>query len=116
MNTAIDHKLPRTLFTAALALAGTLASFSATTQSAQAAPAGGSYSATLAAQLPEARREIIDGAIWRCAGERCAAPADGGRAQVVCGRVARKFGQVARFAGPQGALSSEQLTRCNGAN
>jgi hypothetical protein len=33
----------------------------------------------------------------------------------VCGKVARKFGPVARFASPQGELSTEQLARCNGA-
>jgi len=116
MTTAIARKLPRALITAALALAGTLASFSVTTQAARAAPSGGAYAVTLATPLAEARREIIDGAIWRCAGERCAAPADGARVQAVCGKVARKFGPVSRFATPQGELSAEQLARCNGAN
>lgn len=113
MTVLIATKLPRTLFTALLAFAGTIASFTATTQSVHAASSGGSYAVTLATPVSEARREIIDGAIWRCAGDRCSARADGARTQVVCGRVARKFGIVAKFTGPQGDLSTEQLTRCN---
>lgn len=111
MTTALLRPLPRTLLAAVLALTGTAASFSVTTSPAQAAAAG--YSVALAAPLAAARREIIDGTIWRCEADRCAAPANGERAAAVCGKVARKFGPVAKFAGPQGELSSEQLARCN---
>lgn len=114
MTTAIARKLPRVLFPAALALVTTLASFSATVVPAHAAASGGAYAVSLAAPLPEARREIIDGAIWRCQGDRCSAPADGARAAAVCGKVARRFGAVASFASPQGELTPEQLARCNG--
>ena len=51
MTTAFARKLPRALITAVLALAGTLASFSITTQSARAAPSGGTYSVTLTTPL-----------------------------------------------------------------
>ena len=114
MNTAIARSLPRALITAALAIAGTIASFSATTAPARAA-ATGTYAAVLVTALAAPRREIVDGAIWRCEGDRCTAPADGARAQTVCAKVARKFGPVASFGTPQNALSAEQLTRCNGA-
>ncbi len=114
MTTAIARSLPRTLITAALALAGTIAGFSITTAPARAA-ATGAYAAVLATPLTAPRREIVDGAIWRCDGDRCTAPADGARAQTVCAKVARKFGPLTSFATPQGALSAEQLTRCNGA-
>ncbi len=114
MTTAIARSLPRALITAALALAGTFASFSVTTAPARAA-ATGAYAAVLVTPLAAPRREIVDGAIWRCEGERCTAPADGARAQAVCIKIARKFGPIASFATPQGALSAEQLTRCNGA-
>ncbi len=114
MTTAFARKLPRALIAAALALAGTIASFSVTTGPARAASAG-VYSAALATPLTAARREIIDGAIWRCEGNRCSSPADGARIQTVCGKVARKFGPLAGFATPQGELSAEQLARCNGA-
>ncbi len=112
MTTAFARKLPRVLIPTVLAMAGTIAGFAATTAPARAA-ASGVYAVSLAAPLPAARREIIDGAMWRCEGDRCSAPADGARAVVVCGKVARKFGPVARFASPQGELTPEQLARCN---
>ena len=114
MTTAFSRALPRALITSALALSASIGSFAATTAPARAGPAAGSYTAALAAPMAAPRREIIDGAIWRCEGERCTAPADGGRAIAVCGKVARKFGPVARFASPQGELTGEQLARCNG--
>ncbi|MEO6717239.1 MAG: hypothetical protein ABIM50_08335 [Novosphingobium sp.] len=113
MTTALAQSLPRALITAALALAGIIGSFSATSAPARAAT--GAYSAVLVTPLAGPRREIVDGAIWRCEGDRCSAPADGARAQTVCAKVARKFGPVASFASPQSTLSAEQLTRCNGA-
>ena len=115
MTTAQPRQLSRALITATLAFLATLASFSATTTPTRAATAG-VYSASLATPLAAARREIIDGAVWRCEGDRCSAPADGGRAMPVCSKVARKFGQVARFASPQGELNAEQLARCNGSS
>lgn len=115
MTTALARMMPRVLIPAALALVGTVASFSVTAAPAHAAPSGGVYTVSLASPLPAARREIIDGAIWRCEGDRCSAPADGARTLVVCGKVARRFGPVAKFAAPQGDLTPEQLTRCNAA-
>ncbi len=112
MTTAIARTLPRTLLTAALALAGTLASFAATVEPAHAATRG-AYAVTLASPLEAPSRAIIDGAMWRCEGERCSAPADGERAIALCGKVAKKFGPVASFAGPQGELGVEDLARCN---
>jgi len=83
--------------------------------SAQATPRGGSVAA-LTAPLSAPRQEIISGVLWKCAGEHCAAPAEGSRPMLVCQRVARTFGEVARFATPAGELSSEELSRCNGAS
>ncbi len=116
MTTVFARLLPRVLIPAVLAMAGTIAGFTATTAPAHAAPTGGAYAVSLASPLPAAKREIIDGAIWRCEGERCSAPADGARAVVVCGKVAHRFGPVAKFATPQGELTAEQLTRCNAAS
>jgi hypothetical protein len=78
------------------------------------APRGG-YEASLTAPMPP-RQEIVDGVLWKCAGERCAAPAGGSRPVLVCQRIARAFGAVARFVSPAGVLSSEDLSRCNGAS
>jgi hypothetical protein len=110
MTTAVPRKVPHALIAAALALAAVLAGQSIP---AEAAPAG-AYPAVLTAPLAAPRREIVDGAIWRCEGDRCSAPADGERAQSVCAKVARRFGPITSFAAPQGALSAEQLARCNG--
>jgi hypothetical protein len=114
MSTALLRPLPRTLFTALLALAGTLASFAVTTTPLHAA-ARGAYTVTLAAPLAKPRQEILDGTMWRCTADRCGAPVDGERAVSICGKVARKFGPVAQFATPQGELSAEDLARCNAA-
>lgn len=80
---------------------------------AQAAPRG-IYVVALAAPLARPRQEIVDGVLWKCAGERCAAASEGSRALLVCQRVAKIFGAVARFTMPNGELSSEDLSRCNG--
>ena len=80
---------------------------------AQAAPRLGVNAVVLATPLAEPRQEIVDGALWRCAGEQCTAPAQGDRAVATCGRVARKIGPVSRFASPQGDLTAEELARCN---
>lgn len=114
MQTAMARTLPRTLLTAALSLAGTIATFAVAAAPAEAAPRG-TYEATLTSPLGEARREILDGTMWRCQQDRCAAPHDGGRAVAMCGKVARKFGTVARFASPRGELASEDLAKCNAA-
>lgn len=81
---------------------------------AQAAPRGGAYVAALATPLTSAKQEIISGVLWKCAGESCTAPAEGSRPMMVCERVAKKFGPLARFASPAGELSAEDLSRCNG--
>jgi hypothetical protein len=80
---------------------------------AQAAPRGGSIAA-LTAPLAAPRQEIISGVLWKCAGEQCTAASEGSRPMLVCQRVAKIFGQVARFSTPAGELSSEELSRCNG--
>lgn len=112
MSTANLPPLPRNLLIAALALAGTLASFAVTTAPAQAAQRG-AYDVTLATALEAPRREIVKGTMWRCEGAQCSAPAGGERALSLCSKLARQFGEVSRFAGPQGELGSDDLARCN---
>ncbi|MET0587127.1 MAG: hypothetical protein ABWZ75_01280 [Novosphingobium sp.] len=107
MPTVTARRLSAAVFAASLALAGVVSS------PAHAAPRGGSYVASLSAPLAEPREDIIDGALWKCTGDRCSAPAKGSRPVVVCGRVAKKFGAVARFTSPLGELSAEELARCN---
>ena len=80
---------------------------------AHAAPRGGN-TAALATPLAAPKQEIVSGVLWKCAGEHCAAPTDGSRPLLVCQRVAKTFGPVARFTTPAGELSNEELSRCNG--
>ncbi|MEY4721173.1 MAG: hypothetical protein RIQ46_898 [Pseudomonadota bacterium] len=79
-----------------------------------AAPRGGAFIATLAAPLAEAKREIVGGKVWKCEGDRCVAPFDGGHGVRTCAAVAQKFGTVATFTTPRGALTPEDLAACNG--
>jgi hypothetical protein len=109
MKTALLRTMPRALRTVGMGLVA--ASIAGTP--AAAAPKSGSYSVVLEAPLAETRREIIGGTVWRCQADRCSAPADGERLLSVCSSVARKFGAVASFTAPQGAMSAEDLSRCN---
>jgi hypothetical protein len=113
MKPATARRLPRPLITAALTFTASIASFAATTDTARAAPRSGSFAASLASPLTEPRREIIDGTLWRCEGDRCNAVADGSRAVMTCRKVSKKFGTVSRFSTPDGDLSTEDLSRCN---
>ena len=73
------------------------------------------YSATLAAPAPAAKKAVVNGVVWHCEGDTCAAPLDGARPAIACGRMVRAFGTVTRFASPKGELSAEDLARCNAA-
>ncbi len=115
MTTQFQRKLPRALFAASLALTGALASFAVTASPAQAAAPRSGYAASLASPVSSPRREIVGGVLWKCEGDRCSAAGQGSRPVLVCERVARKFGAVARFTAPEGELSTEDISRCNGA-
>jgi hypothetical protein len=110
MITANQRPLSRTLIAAAIAVAGTVASFAATTAPAR---AGGLYRATLAAPVTEAREEILGTALWRCEGSSCRTGSDDSSPVNSCTRVAREFGPVASFTTARGEFTPEQLERCN---
>lgn len=107
MNTAFPRAVSRVLIVAA-ALGGLAAP-------ALSAQRGGAFVATLAAPLAEAKREIVGGKVWKCGGDRCVAPFDGGHGVRTCASVAQKFGTVAAFTTPRGALTPEEIAACNGA-
>lgn len=111
MTTALSRLTPRAMLLAAAALAATFASVSAPT--AAAASRGGVYVASLSTPLAAPRREILDGAVWNCSGAQCSARIEGARPVMACGRVAKKFGEVARFTTPGGDLVAEDVARCN---
>mgnify|MGYP001217061791 CR=1 FL=1 len=113
MTALTNSPLSRTLLAAGLAIAGTLASFSATTTPAHAASQR--YAAKLSASLEAPARKVVNGVLWNCAGDACSGPVDGARAVNTCVQVVKTFGQVSSFATPKGELSAEDLQRCNAA-
>lgn len=112
MTTALPRTTLRALIWACLALTLTFASFTATT--ARAASQRDSYVATLGTPLDAPRAEILDGVLWRCAGDTCRGARDGERPRITCARVVRKFGPVTRFSSGKGDLPPKELARCNG--
>jgi hypothetical protein len=113
MTTLANSPLSRTLLAAGLAIAGTLASFSATTTPAEAASAR--YSAKLTAAVQAPARKVVNGVLWNCTGDSCSGAVDGARPINTCVQVVKAFGQVSSFAGPKGEFSAEDLQRCNAA-
>ena len=81
--------------------------------SAQAAPGGIYYRATLAAPLAEPRQEILDGVVWHCDGASCAGTRGGSRPVIACGRLAHHVGEVASFSAADDTLNEKQLAACN---
>lgn len=113
MTAICSAPLTRTLLAAGLAIAGTIASFSATTSPAYAGAAG--YTAKLSTALEAPKQKVVNDVLWRCTGDSCTGPVDGARAVNTCAKVAKAFGPVSSFATPKGELSAEELQRCNAA-
>ena len=114
MNTVFQRPLSRTLIVGALAIVGTISSFSATTSTAYAQGAKG-YSASLAAAVAAPASRIVNGALWKCEGTECTGSSDGSAPATTCARVVKAFGPVTRFATPKGELGADKLARCNAA-
>ena len=111
--TATLNPFSRTLLAAGLAVVGTIASFAATTSTAQAQTAT-RYSATLAAPATEAAK-VVNGVNWTCNGTECSGRIDGAAPINTCTRVVKAFGQVTKFATPKGEFDADKLARCNAA-
>lgn len=104
MKTALSRALPLALLPLALSLTPVTAH----------AASGGVNVATLAQPLAAPKQEIIGEVLWKCAGDRCIAANAGSRPAMVCQRVAKKFGAVARFTVAGTELSAADLAKCNG--
>ena len=116
MTSVLSNPFSRSLLAAGLAFAGTLVSFGATVTPAHAGinQSGiNQYSAKLVAAPVKPRDKVVNGVVWKCAGDACIGPVDGARPLNTCVQVVRAFGKVAGFAGPKGAFSSDDLQRCN---
>lgn len=97
----------------AAAFVGTALSFGATVGPAHAA--GGSfYEVQLATPLAGAKTQVVNDVAWKCDGATCRGSQGTSRAEIVCARVARKFGEVASFSAKGETLDAEGLAKCNG--
>jgi len=114
MNTAISSTLSRSFLAAALAFAGTVVSFSATTSTAHAGT--NHYNAKLTAAIAAPQDKVVNDVVWKCAGDSCSGAIDGSRAINTCAKVVKAFGKVQSFTGPKGELSADDLARCNAAS
>jgi hypothetical protein len=97
----------------AAAILGTALSFGATATPAYAALTP-YYQAQLATPLTGAAKDVQNDVAWKCAGDSCRGSEGNSRAEVVCARLARKFGEVTAFAIKGDALDADQLAKCNG--
>ena len=98
---------------AAAAFVGTALSFGAITTPAHAA--GSSfYEVQLATPLASAKSAVVSDVAWKCDGATCRGSQGTSRAEIVCARVARKFGEVASFTAKGETLDAEGLAKCNG--
>ena len=113
MNNAISNTFSRSLLAAGLAFAGTLASFSATTTPAHAGTTH--YSAKLTTAVAAPKDKVVNGVLWKCAGDACNGAIDGARPLNTCVQVVKAFGPLASFTGLKGEFSAEELQRCNAA-
>jgi hypothetical protein len=94
------------LFAAALTLAVTTA-----------AHAEGSFAtASLATPVAKTTQVIAGGAVWTCEGDACRAPATSDRTLSVssCKQLVREVGPVKTYGVDKHALSTDELTRCDG--
>jgi hypothetical protein len=114
MTLALTRTFPRTLIAGAIAVVGTITSFTATTTPVQAQTARG-YSATLATKLDAPKRVVLNGAVWNCKETACSGTIDGSAPVNVCTRVAKEFGPVTQFVTPKGDLAADKLAKCNAA-
>ena len=111
MTAVLSNPFSRSLLAAGLAFAGTLVSFGATVTPAHAGI--NQYNAKLVAASVLARDKVVNGVVWKCAGDACNGSIDGARPINTCIQVVRAFGKVATFTGPKGEFSSDDLQRCN---
>ena len=71
------------------------------------------YHATLVSPFAEPKKEIIDGVLWSCAGDACSGTKSGSRPVIVCGRLARRVGEIASFSAAGDVLDASKLAACN---
>lgn len=99
---------------ALIALAWTALTFGTAISPAPAEAANGPYYRAELAAPVSATRSIVSGTVFTCNGTACAAGKATSRPAIVCARLAKDVGPVARFTADGKELSAEELARCNG--
>jgi hypothetical protein len=109
MTTTVQSaRFPRLL--SALALAGSVLALAPLPAHA-AQP--GNYVVRLSTPLTAPKSAVIGEILWKCAGDQCLAADAGSRPVIMCQRLAHKLGEVAEFRSTTGALTAEDLAKCN---
>ena len=97
-----------------VALAWTALAFgTAIAPSAAEAASGAYYRAELAAPSTAAK-PIVSGTVFDCSGRNCSGGKATSRPAIVCARLVKEVGPVAKFTVNGKELAAEELTRCNG--
>lgn len=75
-----------------------------------------SFTAKLEAPMPKAEKIVAAKVLWNCAADTCTAKVERKKVNVsTCKKVVREVGKVAEFSNKNGALSPEDLNKCNAA-
>lgn len=111
----LSQPLSRSFVAGALALVYTGLTFGAaiTPTAAEARSKPVYYTAELASPAAETR-SVVGGVVWVCEGTRCVAAKGNSRPVIMCKRVAKEFGSIAKFTAKGEELQADKLAKCNG--
>ena len=96
MNAALRRPLVSHLLFAGAAVLTSIATFATTATPSYAATGG--YQAQLAAPIAGTAKDVQNDVAWKCEGDACRGNLGTSRAEVVCARLAKKFGEVLALA------------------
>ena len=75
-----------------------------------------SFTAKLETPMQKAEKVVAAKVLWSCAADTCIAKVDRKKVNVsTCKKVVREVGAVTEFSNKNGALSAEDLSKCNAA-
>jgi len=75
-----------------------------------------SFTATLETPMQKAEKVVAAKVLWNCSADSCIAKVDRKTVNVkTCKKVAKKVGALTAFSNKNGALSAEDLIKCNAA-
>jgi len=75
-----------------------------------------SFTAKLETPMQNAEKVVAAKVLWNCAADTCVAKIDRKKVNVsTCRKVVKEVGKLAEFSNDNGALSAEDLSKCNAA-